>query len=239
MRPDETTSQRAHAASGFLVVLLGIAGASFERGSPPASAPIDDAIAFWTTSSNELIAQSVMFVLSAGAYLWFFASLRTVLMRSERGTETLSALVFSAGITSVVLQMVLQGFQVALATAARGPIDSVTVALFGSLMWAVSVIAYVPMAVVLAAVALISLRYRTFPRWLAWFSAAGSLFYLSMTLGLAVESGPLVPGGSLTYVLYAIALLWLIAITTVLVFAPDKVSPPVPSSGPRESLSSL
>jgi hypothetical protein len=39
-----------------------------------------------------------------------------------------------------------------------------------------------------------------------------------MTLGLVVESGPLVPGEATTYALYAIALLWLIATTTVMVF---------------------
>jgi hypothetical protein len=39
-----------------------------------------------------------------------------------------------------------------------------------------------------------------------------------MTLGLVVKSGPLVPGLATTYALYAIALLWLIATTTVMVF---------------------
>jgi hypothetical protein len=33
-------SERWNAASGYLVIMLGIAGAAFERGSPPLTAPI-------------------------------------------------------------------------------------------------------------------------------------------------------------------------------------------------------
>jgi hypothetical protein len=74
------------------------------------------------------------------------------------------------------------------------------------------------MGVLLAAVAAVSFMYRAFQRWLAWFSAAASLAHFIMTLGLVVESGPLVSGEATTYALYAIALLWLIATTTVMVF---------------------
>ena len=74
---------RWNAASGYLVIGLGIAGAAFERGSPPFTAPVEEVAAFWSTYQRELLAQSMMFVLSAGAYLWFFGSLRTVLMRAE------------------------------------------------------------------------------------------------------------------------------------------------------------
>ena len=43
-----------------------------------------------------------------------------------------------------------------------------------------------------------------------------------MTLGLVVKSGPLVPGEAATYALYTIALLWLIATTTVMVFGMNR-----------------
>jgi hypothetical protein len=38
-----------------------------------------------------------------------------------------------------------------------------------------------------------------------------------MFIGIAADSGPLVPGGVLTYVLYGLALVWLISVTTVIV----------------------
>ncbi|HEY7445477.1 MAG TPA: hypothetical protein VH701_23825 [Vicinamibacterales bacterium] len=219
---------RWNAASGYLVIGLGIAGAAFERGSPPFTAPVEEVVAFWTTYQRELLAQSMMFVLSAGAYLWFFGSLRTVLMRAEGSTGTLSTIAFGAGIVSAGLQMILQCFQVALAVAAAGALERGVVALFGGLGWALSVIAYVPMGVMLGAVAIVSFAYHAFPYWLAWFSLATSLAHFVMTLGLVVKTGPLVPGQTTTYALYAIALLWLIATTTVMVFGIHR--PPKPDS---------
>jgi hypothetical protein len=212
------SAERWNAASGYLVIGLGIAGAAFERGSPPFTAPVEDVVAFWSTYQRELLAQSMMFVLSAGAYLWFFGSLRTVLMRAEGSTGTLSTIAFGAGIVSAGLQMILQCFQVALAVAASGALEPGVVALFGGLGWALSVIAYVPMGVMVGAVAVVSLAHHAFPRWLAWFSLVTSLAHFVMTLGLVVKSGPLVPGRATTYALYALALLWLIATTTVMVF---------------------
>jgi hypothetical protein len=219
------STERWNAASGYLVIVLGIAGAAFERGSPSFTAPIEDVIAFWSKYQRELLAQSMMFVLSAGAYLWFFATLRSVLMRAEGGTGTLSAIAFGAGIVSAGLQMILQCFQVALAVAASGALERDVVAIFGSLLWALSLIAYVPVGVMCGAVAAVSFAHRAFPRWLARFSFATSLVHLVMTLGLVVKSGPLVPGHATTYTLYAIALLWLIATTTAMVFGPRRPSP--------------
>jgi hypothetical protein len=71
--------------------------------------------------------------------------------------------------------------------------------LFGSVLWALSVIAYVPFAVMLAAVAVVSLRTRALPAWLGWFSGFAAMAHLIMSIGLVAESGPLVPGGVLTY----------------------------------------
>jgi hypothetical protein len=218
----QQTPERWHAASGYVVIVLGIAGAAFERGSPPLTAPVEEVVAFWSTYQRELLAQSMLFVLSAGAYVWFFGSLRSVLLRAEGGTGTLSTIAFGAGIVSAGLQMILQCFQVALAVAAPDALERGVIALFGSLGWALSVIAYVPMGVMLGAVAAVSFAHRAFPRWLAWFSSATSLAHFVMTLGLVVKSGPFVPGQAATYVLYAIALLWLIATTTVMVFGMDQ-----------------
>ena len=73
------------------------------------------------------------------------------------------------------------------------------------------------MAFMLAAVATVSLRTGVFPAWLGWLSALVAAANLVMSLGIVVDSGPLVPGGALTYVLYALMPLWLVAVTTVMV----------------------
>jgi hypothetical protein len=90
-------------------------------------------------------------------------------------------------------------------------------ALFSNAMLALSVIGYVPLAVMLAAVAVVSLRDRAFPVWLGTLSAFDAVAHGLMSVGLIVENGPLVPGGVLTYGPYAVTLLWLVATTTVMV----------------------
>ena len=115
--------ERWSAASGYVVILFGIAGAALERGGPPLNAPVEETLAFFSKYRNELLSQSLMFVLSAGAYLWFFGSLRTFVQRAEGGPGMLSAIAFGAGVVTAGIQMVFQGFQVALAVASHRPVE--------------------------------------------------------------------------------------------------------------------
>ncbi|MDF2629548.1 MAG: hypothetical protein K0R39_3379 [Symbiobacteriaceae bacterium] len=211
---------RLNAASGYLVIALGLAAAAFERGAPPATAPPAEALAFFVRYRSELITQSLLFVLSASAYLWFFGALRTYLARAEGGTDTLPAVAHGAGTTWAGLQLLFQSGQVALALGAAPEVDPVTIGLFTDLTYAISVIAYVPLAIMLVAVAAASLRTRVFPAWVGWLSASAAGANLAMTFGLGAQSGPLVPGGPLTYVLYLLMAIWPVAVTTMMVLRP-------------------
>jgi hypothetical protein len=42
-----TNWERRSAASGYVVILLGVAAAAFERGGPPANAPVEEAVVFF------------------------------------------------------------------------------------------------------------------------------------------------------------------------------------------------
>jgi hypothetical protein len=214
---NEKNGERWGAATGYLVVVLGLAAAAFERGSPPANAPAEQILAYFARYPTELRAQSLLFVLSAGVYLWFFGILRGVLARAEGEPARLSTIAFGAGVIWAGLQMVFQGAQVALAMGASGDIEPALAGMISDLTYALSVIAYVPMAVLLAAVAVVALRTGAFPRWLGWLSAVTAATNLCMVFGIVVDSGPLVPGASLTYVLYLLMVVWLVAATTVMV----------------------
>ena len=210
---------RWHAASGYVVILLGIAGAAFERGAPAATAPPQAIGVFFSVYRTELLLQSLMFVFSAGAYLWFFGSLRSFLLRTRKESEALATIAFGAGMVFACLQMLLQSLQAGVAFAWGGQLDAVLAKLLSGVMWAVSVIAYVPLAVALASVAASCLARGagTFPAWLGWLSLAGALAHLVMAFGLVVDHGLLVPGGVMTYALYGLSLIWLAATTTLMV----------------------
>lgn len=212
----EVAWTRIGASSGYLSVVLGLAAASFERGAPTTSAPAEQFLAFFMKYRMELLSQSLLFVLSAGALLWFVGSLRTFLRRGEQGDGRLSGIVFGSGILWVGLQFTLQGAQVALAMSAGGDLSPSVARLFGNLTYALSVIGYVPFGVMLAAVAVISFRFRAFPAWMGWLSVAVAVINLAMTGGLVAQAGPLVPGSPLTYALYATTAAWQIAAPTVM-----------------------
>ncbi len=209
-------SDRWGAASGYLVFVLGIAAAAFERGAPPANAPIEDTLAFLTTYRTELLAQSLLFVLSAAVYVWFFASLRGFLFRPEGETGTISLTAFGAGVLWAGLQMVFQSAQVALASSAGTSLDPSAAGVVSQLTYALSVIAYLPMAVLLVAVAAVTFRTGAFPLWHGVLSAFTAAVNLVMGFGIVANSGPLTPGGALTYVLYLLTAVWLLATTTIM-----------------------
>ena len=209
--------ERRGAMSGYLVIVLGVAAVAFERGAPASNAPMAESIAFLSRYRAELLAQSILFVLSAGAYLWFFGSLRAWLQRAEGGLGRVSAVAFGAGVASVSMQMLLQVFQIAAVAGAGAEPDIAGMALFSRVGWALSVVAYVPFAVLLAATAVVSLRHRAFSTWIGWLSAGLAAAHVVMFMGIAADSGPLVPGGALTYGLYGLALVWLISVATAMV----------------------
>jgi hypothetical protein len=211
------------------MIALSAAAVSFERGSPPVTAPAEDVVAYFAAHRAGLLAQSLLFVLSAGANLWFLSSLRSLLLRAEGGTGRVSTVAFGAGIVGVGLSAAMQAPQVALALASGEAVDPALAGMFSALMYALSTIAFVPTAMLLAAVAAVSFRSGAFPAWLAWLSALGAVAHLVASLGLVAEGGPLTPGGWVTYVVYALLALWLLGTTVVMV---ARAGRPVHQSGP-------
>jgi hypothetical protein len=208
--------ERAGAAAGYVMIGLSAAAVSFERGAPAVDAPDAEVAAFFARYHRELLMQSLLFVLSTGAYVWFIASLRSLLLNAEQGPGTMSTVALGAGLVGIALNAVMQAPQVALAMSAREPVDPALVGVISDLMYALSVIAYVPAAVMLGAVAVVSLRDGAFPAWLGWLSGVAAAVHLVSTLGLVVESGPLVPGGPATYLTYALMGAWLVSATTTM-----------------------
>lgn len=71
----------------------------------------------------------------------------------------------------------------------------------GQRSWVVlSMIAFLPQAVMLAAVAAVVLRTGVFPMWRGWLSAVGAVVPVIGWFGVGAGDGPLASGGWFTYV---------------------------------------
>ncbi|MEV0353492.1 hypothetical protein AB0H88_47725 [Nonomuraea sp. NPDC050680] len=210
---NETAWERWGAASGLVAVAAGAAALLFERGAVSPNDPADEIVRFFAANGSAQLMQSVLFVIGAAALLWFISGLRAFLAVAEGGTGRLSMLVFGAGITQIVLNLMAQAFQIG---ATMTPPEQMSAGLV-AMMNATFALANVPLAVMLAAVAAVSLRYLAFPRWLGWIAAAAAVAYALLSVSVAVDSGPLAPGGALSYVLYPSLVLWQVPAAIIMI----------------------
>lgn len=215
---NESRWERYGAASGFALVILGAAAMVFERN--PVTA------ADFAADRSALVTQSMLFLAGTAFTLWFLGSLRTHLQRAEQGTGRLSSVAFGAGITWTALNMLAQAFQVGVA---GDPAGEAPTALLKT-MNAVFTVANLPLAVMLAAVAVVSLRHHAFPVWLGWLAIVAAGAQALLWVATAVPSGPLATGGWLSFALYPFFLIWLVPATAIMV---RRAGRPEVSSAPR------
>jgi hypothetical protein len=205
-------SERWGAAAGFAVIVVSGAAMIFERGAVLPADSAEAVVAHYTGNQGAIFAQSMLFLAGAAIYLWFLGSLRSFLLRAEGGTGRVSAIAFGAGAVWIGLSMLAQAFQIGLAAA---PAAAALPALIAT-MNAVFTISALPLAVLLAAVAVVTLRHHAFPAWLGWVAVVAAGAQLLLWGSTVVSSGPLASDGWLSYALYPTFLIWLVPATIVM-----------------------
>lgn len=223
-----TTWERWGAVSGLAALAVAGAAVAFERSTPNPDPSPAELVAFYAEQHNALLAQSLLFVLSAGLLLWFLASLRAFLARTEGHTDRISAIAHAAGLTWILLNLATQAPQIALARAADDNLPPDTTAIVNDIGLALATIADVPLAVLLVATGVLSFRSASLPQWLGWLSMPAAAVHLIAWFGIVTDSGPLAPGGWATFAVYPVFVVWLLAIITVMII--NTRSPSVPVS---------
>ena len=209
--PNDAIPRDWSATAAFVALVAGAAGGALERGWPSGNDPVAVA-AFIAAHRPAILGQSALFLVSSMAYFWFFGSLRAFIAEREGAGARLASIVSSAGTAWIALGMVAQALQIGQTLAAPTGVEP-------SMMWtmaAVFAIANLPCAVMLAAVAVATLRYGVFARWLGALTIVASLAQLVLSAGAIVTAGPLAPNGWLTYVLYPLIVVWLVPTAVVL-----------------------
>lgn len=95
---DEVREQRWGAVSGFAALVLAAVAVGYERSVPDPDRTPAEVLDFYVRNGSELLAQSLLFVLSSGIFLWFLGNLHTFLARIEGRPARLASIAYAAGI---------------------------------------------------------------------------------------------------------------------------------------------
>lgn len=231
-----TGAERWAAASGFGALAFGAAAVALERPWPGAGDPAAFP-AFIAGNRDAILAQSLLFLISAGFFMWFLGSLRDFLLPAEQGTGRLATVAFGAGMVGYGLNVVGQAPQITLTLPSQAGMQAGSAAVLTDLGYVMITIANIPIAVMFLAIAVVSLRTRVFPTWLGWLAVVAAGAALLLSFAVVDPSGPLAPQGWLSYALYPAAIIWLVPAATVMirrgrpVAAPPNGPPAAPPAG--------
>jgi hypothetical protein len=210
-------TQRLAALSGFAALAVAAAAVGFERSVPDADRSPVEVVDFYVRNHSVLLAQSLLFVVSSGIFLWFLGGLRTFLSAVEGEPARLSSAAYASGIAWIVVNLCVQAPQIALARAgAAGDLQPQVAVVVNDVGLALATIADVPVAAMVAAVAVLSLRRNGLPDWLGWLSGLVAGVHLVAWCGVVARGGPLAPGGWATFVSYPVFVGWLVAMSVVM-----------------------
>ena len=209
----------AGAVSGLLSAALGVAGGMLEGAfSGPWPGAADPGYAeFLLENRAPVLAQSMLFVFSSAALLWFLAYVRAHLLRTEKAPGTLSGLAFAVGVLAAGMNILGQAAQLTLTLPSQSRIPPEVAAAVADLCLVTLNLANLPAGVMFLAIAVLSLRLQAFPRWLGWIAAAAATSSFVSTLSLIPAEGPLSPLGAATTALRLVPLLWYIPAAVVMI----------------------
>ncbi|MFF1635289.1 hypothetical protein [Leifsonia sp. NPDC058248] len=219
--------ERQGGVAGLVSVAIGLLAEVFERGI--ARGGTDAAtIRHFQEQAGAVRMQTLLFVLGAAFLFWFLAGLRSRLAAAEGGDGSLALLVLVAGAASNTVSLIALSVQEALT------LETPSTAL-AALDDALFLIAGLPLAVVLVAVAVLAFTRHAFASWIGWLSIAAAVLQIVPLFGMLASGGPLAPGGWVSAFLpYPLYLIWLTAVAVLMTMRPisesERVRRDVPAS---------
>jgi hypothetical protein len=201
-------------------------------------------VEYYSANASAIRVQILLSGLAGVLFLWWIGSLRVHLRRAEEDPGRLSAVAFGSAIAAVGIAA-FGGVTTLAAVNGPTPVggavfmpaglpsrsDIATIP-FHELRLDSYTISWFAIAPMLAAVAVVSARGGTFPRWHMSGSYALAILSLGTGLSVLIDTGPFAPGGVFTLVLYAVFVVWLGATSWLLMRAYEPSGFPAGGSRP-------
>jgi hypothetical protein len=177
--------------TGIVAVLLWLLGVIVLEGA--ASAPGEDAAAadfarFYDEDGGTILGAGTTFAIGSLFFLWFLGTLRVALLAAEGGYGRITGVAYAGGLATGIfsLCMMAPDFAGAIQYEVDGEtLEPAAAQAIGSLSDGFFVLAEYSAALFLVAVALVALRTRVLPAWLAWISLVVGVLMLIPPIGWA------------------------------------------------------
>ena len=229
----DAKGRKFDAATGIGFAVVAVVGLALPGTPPKASDSTAKIISFFADHRGDILASSFVFGLAAVLFLWFLGSLRSYLRAAEGGEGRLSAAAFGGGVAGIGLLLagvaVLNGIAFEIAKTS-GLDQNVARSVFdaGSAVAAMGSFGFV---VFFGAASCSAARSGALPAWAYWSGSAVTVAQVLGGLALVAKTGFFATGGAMpTFVAPATALLWIVAVSVVIV-SRDGV-PPVARTEP-------
>jgi len=217
---------RLGAAMGIAFVALQLGLGAVLGGAPALDARAAEIQSYLVDDSGNILLAATMAALSAFFFIWFLGTVRTFLGSAEGSPETLSTVAFGAGLVTIALATTAGLPTVALAwndTAAIADPGLVQAA------WNLNTLALVPIggsaAAFCLAAALIILRTRIAPAWIAWIGVLGGAVGLIATFFLVADDADSPLGTPANLGGYLLAMLFILLLSTFMTIRLGKTEP--------------
>ncbi|MEY9954220.1 hypothetical protein [Leifsonia sp. EB34] len=205
--------ERQGGVAGLVSVGIGLLAEVFERGIARGGTGAAT-IRHFQDQAGPVRIQTLLFVLGAAFLFWFLAGMRSRLAAAEGGDGSLAVLALVAGVGSSTVTLIALSVQEALT------LETPSTAL-AALDDALFLVAGLPLAVMLVAVAVLTFTRHAFASWIGWLSIAAALLEIVPLFGMIAGSGPLAPGGWVSAFLpYPAYLIWLTAVAILMTVRP-------------------
>jgi hypothetical protein len=212
----EARWERVGALTGVLFVVFLVVSFAIVSDSPPQlDDPVADIRDFYVSNSSSLEASAYLTGIAAFFFLWFLGSLRLTLGRADPGGR-LARIVMPAGALMLALALVNAAVNDVLAIRIAAESDQAVIrALYDLQAIAISFAAF-PLAALVAATSVVSLRSRLLPPALTWLGLLLTPAWLLQGVALFVETGTFSPTGDYGLIVFLVWVAWVLALSGVL-----------------------
>ncbi len=220
---NEAKWEKVAAATGIGAIVLYVVSYAL-TGAPPSGANAAKVLQ-WATDKREAVLQAgFVSGLAMVLYIWFLGSLRSYLRSAEGGSGRLSAVVFGAGVVTVALTALTTILSTMAVMRLPQAGDPAIAQLLNDGVSASIAVGWPPLAAMMGATAVITMRKGAFPAWFGALGYVGAIASLLASLGVATATGAFSSSGAVGMLAFALAAVWMLVASVLLI---QRVGKPV------------